>query len=98
MAINDLLNRRVAVGGAAIEQLAARYVSPGNPEDKLHSVGSRVAQEIERALGSLTNMSSTIDECAGDFADADEKYTASDRDAVKAGIDQLIQSSGKIGD
>lgn len=97
VAINDLLSRRTTVGDATIEQIAARYISPGGQQDQLHSVGTRVAQEIERVLGSLNTMAFTIDGCSGDIAAASQSAAASPRrETAITGLAQLMQSSGKI--
>jgi len=97
IAINDLLNRKTAVGDATIEQIAARYISPGGEQDQLHSVGSRVAHEIERVLGSLNTMAFTIEGCSGEIATASQSAAASPRrETAMAGLTQLMQSSGKI--
>ena len=98
IAVNDLLNRHAAVGDAAIEQIAAQYVSHGDARDELHSVGAHVAQEIARVLGSIETMTTTIGTCSEGFANTGEAYSGRQRDAVVAGVKRLLQSSSKIDD
>jgi diguanylate cyclase len=97
IAVNELLKNRTAVSDDAMLQIAARYVSPGNMQDELDSVGSRVATEIERVLGSIDTMTSTIDQCSGDIAKAAEApQGAGPRDSLADDIKELVQSSSKI--
>jgi diguanylate cyclase len=99
IAIDDLRNRRVAVADTAVEQIAAKYVSPASVQDELHAVGLRVAHEVERLLGSLDTMTTTIGACSNDCADVGQAHAAAERrDALLAGVRKLLQSSGKIDD
>jgi diguanylate cyclase len=96
-AINELLKSRTAVGDATMMQIAARYVSPGDMQDELHSVGERVASEINRVLGSLDSMTSAIGRCSDDIARAAQTSADSgEPDKLVDDIKELLRSSTKI--
>ena len=99
IAVDGLRNRPVEVGDAAIEQIAAKYVSPGSVREELYAVGLRVAHEIERLLGSLDTMATTIGTCSDDCTDVGRAHAAAEhRDALLAGVRKLLQSSGRVDD
>jgi diguanylate cyclase len=51
--IDDMLARRAPLGGAVLEKLAARFLSPGDTQDRIETVGTRFASEIGHVLGSI---------------------------------------------
>ena len=96
-AINNLLNRRVAVSLDMIEQIAAKYVSRGGIQDELVSVGSRVAHEVEQVLTTLdrTDIGSAYD----DFVRASAALsTTRHTDALLIDVKELQRTSIEIGE
>ena len=53
MAINDLLNRRIAIGDATIRQIGAKYIPENHNGEGIDHVGLRVKQVIGEVLGAL---------------------------------------------
>ena len=64
--IDDMLARRAPLGGAVLEKLAARFLSPGDTQDRIDTVGTRVASEIDHVLGSIH---ATVDAAAAHSAE-----------------------------
>jgi diguanylate cyclase len=97
IAINDLLNRRVAVGSDMIEEIAAKYVSRRSIQDELDSVGSRVAHEVEQVLVTLdrTNVGPAYD---GFIQTSAALSTARHPDALLTDVKELQRASAEIGE
>lgn len=94
---NDLINSRAAVHQDEIEQIGARYVSPGGLEDQVYTVGMRVAHEVNNVLASLESIIATMDSCSGDFALAEDTIEAARRrNALAAVVQQMMQSADRI--
>jgi diguanylate cyclase len=64
--IDDMLARQAPLGPAVLEKLAARFLSPGDTKDRIETVGTRFASEIDHVLGSIH---ASIDSAAAHSAD-----------------------------
>jgi diguanylate cyclase len=94
IAINDLLTRRVAVGGDLIEQIGARYISPKDHREPFDKVGVRVSKVIGRVLGSLDNIIEDEEAFSADLAQTPDKLTtAENRNALVGEIRNMMQSA-----
>jgi diguanylate cyclase len=51
--IDDLLARRGEIAGATLEQIGARFVSPGGIRERIDALGARVADEIDQIIASI---------------------------------------------
>lgn len=99
LVINDLLNRRVAVGGAQIEQIGARYIPSKDHRERFDKVGVHVNKVIGRVLGSLGNIIEDEEAFSKDLAQTPEKLaTAENRQALIGEIRNMIQSAGFVGE
>jgi diguanylate cyclase len=99
LVINDLLNRRVAVGGEQIEQIGARYVPPRDERERFDKVGSHVNRVIGRVLGSLGNIIGDEEAFSADLAQTPDRLAAAgNRDALVGEIRNMMQSASFIGE
>jgi diguanylate cyclase len=99
IAINDLLTRRVAVGGDLIEQIGARYIPSKDHRERFDKVGVRVNKVIGRVLGSLDNLIEDEGAFSADLAQTPDKLTAAEnRNALVGEIRNMMQSAKFIGD
>ena len=99
IAINDLLNRRVAVGGDLIEQIGARYIPSKDHRERFDKVGVRVNKVIGRVLGSLDNIIEDEQAFSADLAQTSDKLTAGEnRNALVGEIRNMVQSAKFIGE
>ena len=98
LVINDLLTRRVAIGGEQIEQIGARYIPSKDHRERFDKVGSHVSKVIGRVLGSLGNIIEDEEAFSADLAQTPERLSAAgNRDALVGEIRNMIQSAGFIG-
>ena len=94
---NDLLSRRARVDNETIEEIGARYVSPGGLEDQVYSVGVRVAHEVDRVLGALQTIITTMGASSGDFAQSTDSIEAARRrNALVAVVEKMMRSADVI--
>jgi hypothetical protein len=99
LVINDLLNRRVAVGGEQIEQIGARYIPSKDHRERFDKVGVNVDKAIGRVLGSLGDIIEDEEAFSKDLAQTPERLsTAENRQALIGEIRNMIQSAGFIGE
>ncbi len=99
IAINDLLNRRVAVGGDLIKQIGARYIPSKDHRERFDKVGVRVNKVIGRVLGSLDNIIEDEQAFSADLAQTSDKLTAGEnRNALVGEIRNMVQSAKFIGE
>jgi diguanylate cyclase len=99
IAINDLLNRRVAVGGDLIEQIGARYIPSKDHRERFDKVGVRVNKVIGRVLGSLDDIIEDEGAFSADLAQTPDKLTAAgNRNALVGEIRNMMHSAKFIGE
>jgi diguanylate cyclase len=99
LVINDLLNRRVAVGGEQIEQIGARYIPSKDHRERFDKVGVNVDKAIGRVLGSLGDIIEDEEAFSRDLALTPERLSAAEnRQALIGEIRNMIQSAGFIGE
>lgn len=99
LVINDLLNRRVAVGGEQIEQIGARYIPSKDHREYFDKVGVDVNKVIGRVLGSLGDIIEDEEVFSKDLAQTPDRLSAAEnRQALIGEIRNMIQSAGFIGE
>jgi diguanylate cyclase len=99
LVINDLLNRRVAVGGEQIEQIGARYIPSKDHRERFDKVGVNVDKAIGRVLGSLGDIIEDEEAFSKDLAQTPARLSAAEnRQALVGEIRNMIQSAGFIGE
>ena len=94
LVINDLLNRRIAVGDATIQQIGARYIPQSHNGERIEQVGVRVKQVIRDVLGSLGGIISAGGAFSSDLAETGEKLAAAkSRQALLGDIRAMLESA-----
>src|SRR5262245_26124306 len=77
--INDLLNRRIAIGDATIKQIGAKYMPHGQDRERIDQVGMHVKKvigEVLTALGTIINAESTF---SSELGESEEKLRAASK-------------------
>lgn len=99
LVINDLLTRRVAVGGEQIEQIGARYIPSRDHHERFDKVGVQVDKVIGRVLGSLDSLIEDEGAFSVDLAQTPEKLAvAENRNALIGEIRNMMQSARFVGE
>ena len=99
LVINDLLNRRIAVGDATIKQIGAKYIPQSQNGERIDEVGLRVKQAIGEVLGALGTIISAEGSFSSDLAEADERLAAvKNRQALIDEIKIMMQSAKQVGE
>ena len=98
--INDLLNRRIAIGDATIKQIGAKYMPHGQNRERIDQVGTRVKQvigEVLTALGAVINAESAF---SSELGESEERLLAAakSRQALIDEIKVMMQSATRLGD
>jgi diguanylate cyclase len=97
--INDMLARRVGLGSAAIDQIGARFVSPGDLNDRIDTVGSRVASEIGQVVATIDSSIGSASACSEEMTQAGDTLAASrDRDALRAVAERMVRTASRMKD
>ena len=97
--MNDLLARRVTLADTDIDQLGARFVSPGDIKDRLDTVGSRVAKEINQVVATIDSTIGLAGACSEDLAQVDDTLSAiKNRDALRAVVERMVRTSNRMQD
>jgi diguanylate cyclase len=99
LVINDMLARRVALGETTIDQIGARFVSPGDIKDRIDTAGSRVANEISRVVATIDSSIGLAGACSEDLAQLDDTLSAiRNRDALRAVVERMVRTSNRMQD
>jgi diguanylate cyclase len=99
LVINDLLNRRVAVGGDQIEQIGARYIPSKDHRERFDKVGMQVNKAIGRVLGSLGDLIEDEEAFSQDLAQTPERLSAAENHQALIGeIRNMMQSASFVGE
>jgi diguanylate cyclase len=97
--VNEMLARRIALAGDTLDQIGARFISPSGIEERIDSVGSRVAQEIQHVVASIDSTMGSAGACTEDLAQVDGTLPAlRNRDAVRAVVERMVLVASKIED
>jgi diguanylate cyclase len=95
--VNDMLARRIALAGDTLDQVGARFLSPSGIKERIDSVGSRVAQEIQQVVASIDSTMGTAGACSEDLEQVDGTLAAlRNRDAVRAVVERMVLVASKI--
>jgi diguanylate cyclase len=95
--VNDMLARRIALAGDTLDQIGARFISPSGIKERIDSVGTRVAHEIQQVVASLDSTMGTAGACSEDLAQVDGTLAAlRNRDAVRAVVERMVLVASKI--
>jgi diguanylate cyclase len=99
LVINDLLNRRIAVGDDTIKQIGAKYIPRNDNGERIDNVGLRVKHVINDVLGALGTIIGAEDTFSNDLAQTGDKLaTVKNRQALVDEIKIMMQSAGRVGD
>jgi len=99
MAINDLLNRRIAIGDATIRQIGAKHIPQSHNGEGIDHVGLRVKQVIGEVLGALGTIINAEDAFSSDIEETEAKLLAAkNRQALIDEIKAMMQSAQRLGD
>lgn len=99
MVINDMLNRRIAIGDATIRQIGARYIPQSQGDERIDQVGHRVKLVIGEVLGALGTIIGAEGAFSSDLEETEEKLVAAEnRQALIEEIKAMMQSAQRLGD
>jgi diguanylate cyclase len=92
--LNDMLARRVELPDKALEEIGARFVSPGNIKDRVDTVGSKVANEIVQILAAIGTTIGTSGVRSDELAQADgDAAAARTGDALRAIAEKMVNAA-----
>jgi diguanylate cyclase len=98
MAINDLLNRRIAIGDATIKQIGAKHIPQSHNGERIDHVGLRVKQVIGEVLDALGTIINAEGAFASDIEATEEKLSAANRQALIDEVKAMMRSAERLCD
>jgi diguanylate cyclase len=99
MVINDLLNRRIAIGDATIKQIGAKYIPQSHNGERIDHVGLRVKEVIGEVLSALGTIIGAEGTFSSDLEETEGKLAAAkSRQALIEEIRNMMQSAERLGD
>jgi diguanylate cyclase len=97
--INDLLNRRIAIGDATIKQIGAKYMPDGQNRERIDHVGKRVKQVIGEVVTALATIIEAEGTFSSDLGEAEAKLAAAkSRPSLVDEIKNMMESAKRLGD
>src|SRR3954467_839142 len=96
--INDLLNRRIAIGDAAIKQIGAKYMPDGQNRERIDHVGKRIKQVIGEVVTALATIIEAEGTFSSDLGEAEAKLAAAkSRQSLVDEIKNMMECAKKLG-
>lgn len=97
--INDLLNRRIAIGDATITQIGAKYMPHRQDRESIDRVGKRVKQVIGEVVTALATIIEAEGTLSSDLEQAEAKLAAAkSRQSLIDEIKNMMAAAKRLGD
>jgi diguanylate cyclase len=95
--INDLLARQGELSTGDLDQIYETYFSPSRVTERIDTVGSRVADEIDQVMAMIEAAAGSTNSYSESLADANQQLgRVKDREGIRTIIQSLVQTGQEM--